>query len=55
MVMRELPKPRETFVLVRGQYDQPDKSRPVARGVPAALGVASRGRARPTGSGSRAG
>jgi hypothetical protein len=38
MVMQELAKPRETFVLVRGQYDQPDKSRPVSRGVPAALG-----------------
>ncbi|MBI5866058.1 MAG: PSD1 domain-containing protein [Planctomycetes bacterium] len=38
MVMRELPTPRETFVLKRGQYDKPDKSRPVTRGVPAALG-----------------
>ncbi|MFN0009813.1 MAG: PSD1 and planctomycete cytochrome C domain-containing protein [Planctomycetota bacterium] len=38
MVMQELPKARETFVLVRGQYDQPDKNRPVSRGVPAALG-----------------
>lgn len=38
MVMKELPKPRETFVLTRGLYDQPDKSRPVRRGVPPALG-----------------
>lgn len=38
MVMQELPKKRETFVLVRGQYDQPDKARPVSRAVPAALG-----------------
>ncbi len=38
MVMQELPTPRETFVLVRGRYDHPDKSRPVTRGVPAALG-----------------
>ena len=54
MVMHELPKPRETFVLERGQYDQPDRSRPVGRGVPAALGALPE-RARPTGSGSRAG
>jgi hypothetical protein len=39
MVMRELPAPRETYVLVRGEYDKPDRARPVARGVPAALGA----------------
>lgn len=38
MVMKELAMPRETFVLNRGQYDQPDKARPVQRGVPVALG-----------------
>jgi Protein of unknown function (DUF1553)/Protein of unknown function (DUF1549)/Planctomycete cytochrome C len=38
MVMREREMQRETFVLVRGQYDQPDSSRPVTRDVPAALG-----------------
>ena len=38
MVMKELDEPRETFVLVRGQYDRPDRDRPVSRGVPAALG-----------------
>ncbi len=38
MVMKELATPRETFVLSRGQYDQPDKTRPVNRHVPAALG-----------------
>jgi len=38
MVMKELEKQRETYVLMRGQYDQPDKSRRVERGVPAALG-----------------
>src|SRR5262249_44917816 len=38
MVMKELAKPRETFLLVRGQYDHPDKKRPIQRGVPAALG-----------------
>ena len=38
MVMKELAKQRETYVLMRGQYDQPDKSRRVERGVPEALG-----------------
>jgi hypothetical protein len=38
MVMKELAQPRDTFLLVRGQYDQPDKSRRAHRGVPAALG-----------------
>ena len=35
MVMRELPKPREAHILVRGQYDQPGEK--VERGLPAAL------------------
>lgn len=39
MVMAELPQPRETYMLVRGQYDHPDKSKAVPRGVPAALGT----------------
>lgn len=38
MVMSELAEPRPTFVLMRGQYDQPDNERPVKRGIPAALG-----------------
>lgn len=38
MVMKELPEPRETFVLTRGAYDRPDRTRPVKRGIPAALG-----------------
>jgi hypothetical protein len=38
MVMQELAQPRPTFVLQRGQYDKPDKERPVTRAVPAALG-----------------
>jgi len=38
MVMKELPKPRETFVHARGAYDQPDKNRPVTRRVPTVLG-----------------
>lgn len=39
MVMKELEQPRETFVLMRGAYDLPDRERPVSRGVPAALGA----------------
>ncbi len=35
MIMRELDQPRETFVLARGQYDQPQKR--VEAGVPAVL------------------
>jgi hypothetical protein len=35
MVMEELPKPRETFVLIRGQYDQHGEK--VEPGVPAIL------------------
>ncbi|HXE81018.1 MAG TPA: DUF1553 domain-containing protein, partial [Vicinamibacterales bacterium] len=36
MVMRDLPKPRPTFVLARGAYDAPTE--PVTPGTPAALG-----------------
>jgi hypothetical protein len=35
MVMQELPKPRNTFMLLRGQYDKPGEK--VAPGVPAAF------------------
>jgi len=35
MVMRERSKPRDTFILIRGQYDQPGKQ--VKQGVPAVL------------------
>lgn len=38
MVMQERPEPRETFVLTRGAYDDPDPSRPVQRRAPEALG-----------------
>ncbi len=38
MVMEEMAAPRPTFVLARGAYDKADPSRPVERGVPAALG-----------------
>lgn len=34
MVMEELPKPRETYVLKRGAWDQPDKNRPQHPSVP---------------------
>ncbi len=43
MVMKELAIPRETFLLLRGAYDHPDKDHPVTRGVPAALGVLPEG------------
>ncbi|MFN3166101.1 MAG: PSD1 and planctomycete cytochrome C domain-containing protein [Phycisphaeraceae bacterium] len=36
MVMKE-QGPRQTYVLTRGQYDQPDKDRPVSPGVPGVL------------------
>ena len=37
MVMHELKKPRETFVLIRGQYNMPDPLRPVTPCVPDSL------------------
>jgi hypothetical protein len=39
MVMKDLAAPRETYVLMRGAYDAPDRSRPAKRSVPAALGA----------------
>jgi len=39
MVMREAAAPTQTFVLIRGQYDQPDVHQPVARRPPTALTV----------------
>jgi hypothetical protein len=41
MVMNEMNTPRETYVLNRGQYDQPDKDRRVFPAVPDALGELS--------------
>jgi hypothetical protein len=37
MVMEDLPKPRETFVLKRGRYEMPDRNQQVEPGVPACL------------------
>jgi hypothetical protein len=39
MVMQEAPVPTPTFVLSRGQYDLPDKKRPVSRRPPEVLGA----------------
>lgn len=39
MIMQEAPKPNPTFVLTRGQYDQPNKDRPASRRPPTVLGA----------------
>ena len=39
MVLHELPKPRKTYRLERGQYDQPDKSEKLRPATPPALGA----------------
>ena len=39
MVLHELDTPRETYVLQRGLYDQPDKSERLQPGTPAVLGA----------------
>ena len=38
MVMQEAAEPRPTFVLIRGEYDKPDRERPVARELPSMFG-----------------
>lgn len=38
MVMSEMDQPRQTYVLNRGQYDQPDKERPASPDAPSVLG-----------------
>jgi hypothetical protein len=38
MVMKEAAKPRDTFVLTRGQYDHPDKTQKVTANIPAVFG-----------------
>ena len=40
MVMQEAPEPTTTFVLIRGQYDQPDHDRPTTRRPPLVFGPA---------------
>jgi hypothetical protein len=37
MVMQDLKQPRETFVLVRGVWNQPDKEQPIDPGTPSIL------------------
>ncbi len=54
MVMEDLPKPRPMYLLKRGQYDQPDKSRTLEPGTPACLPGLPAG-ARATGWGWRGG
>ena len=41
LIAREMPKPRATFILKRGQYDQ--RGDPVTRHIPAALGTLPKG------------
>jgi hypothetical protein len=43
MVMEELPTPRPSYLLKRGQYDQPDKSRKLEPGTPSCLPAPSAG------------
>jgi hypothetical protein len=38
MIMKNLPKPRQTYLLMRGNYASPDKEQPVAAAVPSILG-----------------
>ncbi|MBT5020106.1 MAG: DUF1549 domain-containing protein [Planctomicrobium sp.] len=38
MVLHERDEPRDTYLLVRGQYDQPDKSNKLTPATPAVLG-----------------
>jgi hypothetical protein len=38
MILTEKPKPRQAYVLMRGEYDKPVKDRPVEPNVPVALG-----------------
>jgi len=43
MIMRDADKPRDTFLLVRGVYDRPDKSKAIQPGTPTSLpGLAKR-------------
>ena len=40
MVMHDLETPRETYLLNRGQYNLPDKSKPLSPTIPSALNFA---------------
>ncbi|MBL8840820.1 MAG: DUF1553 domain-containing protein [Planctomycetes bacterium] len=46
MVMSELAAPRPTYVLLRGEYDKPDREQPITRAIPAALGALPAGASR---------
>lgn len=46
MVMHELDKPRDTYLLNRGQYNQPDKSERLTPETPLSLGHLGEGRPR---------
>ena len=43
MILREMPKPRQAYVMMRGEYDKPLKDRPVTPNVPQALGGLPKG------------
>ena len=43
MVMKEMDSPRDTFVLKRGQYDQPDSDRKRTPNIPAVFGTLPEG------------
>jgi len=43
MILTEMDKPRETFVLQRGEYDKPIKDRRVSPGIPAVFGALPEG------------
>ena len=45
MVMEDRAKPRDTFVLKRGQYDMPDTSKKLEPGVPVVPAAVARRRA----------
>ena len=42
MVMQEMAEPRDTYVLNRGVYNQPDKSQKLQPAIPASLGAGGR-------------
>ena len=46
MVMEEMPKPRPMYLLKRGQYDQPDRTRTLEPGTPSCLPSPPKGASR---------